>query len=271
MFTIEAVKGFTGNLNEAQFSCGLGEGVTGVCTIDYVWSTGPHQSKDNYFVCDNIVRIMSHYPWGISERSYICKNDYLFKQENDWVGNLPNANIFCAVLKRYVQGNPEPLIITFLDDGTYNEYIECASGGRDFRSGIYRRNGDLIVRQEGGKYALPKLMIVDDDVVHDAEFVFKEKAEKALQLRDEMYCWQKDLLDQKSAEADMNLLTMVAQKTVEMNKLNRSENKVSCPYCNSTRVKKIGALNRFASLGFFGIASSKIGKQWTCQSCGTNF
>lgn len=46
---------------------------------------------------------------------------------------------------------------------------------------------------------------------------------------------------------------------------------VKCPYCNATNVKKLGILSRSASIGFFGLGSGKIGKQWHCTHCGSDF
>lgn len=46
---------------------------------------------------------------------------------------------------------------------------------------------------------------------------------------------------------------------------------VSCPYCNSTNVRKIGIVSRGVSISMFGLASSKIGKQWHCNNCKSNF
>lgn len=46
---------------------------------------------------------------------------------------------------------------------------------------------------------------------------------------------------------------------------------VSCPYCHSTDVSKIGTVNRAVSVGMVGVASSKIGKQWHCNKCKSNF
>lgn len=42
-----------------------------------------------------------------------------------------------------------------------------------------------------------------------------------------------------------------------------------CPTCSSTNISKIGTLNRMASVGLFGLASSKIGKTHKCNSCGS--
>lgn len=50
-----------------------------------------------------------------------------------------------------------------------------------------------------------------------------------------------------------------------------SSNKVSCPYCSSSNVNKIGMAGRLISVGLFGLGSKKIGKQWHCKNCGSDF
>lgn len=45
----------------------------------------------------------------------------------------------------------------------------------------------------------------------------------------------------------------------------------TCPYCRSTNLKKISTASRLLSTGFFGLASSKIGKQFHCNNCGADF
>lgn len=46
---------------------------------------------------------------------------------------------------------------------------------------------------------------------------------------------------------------------------------VVCPYCQSSNTKKISGASRAASIGFWGIFSKKIGKQWHCNNCGSDF
>lgn len=46
---------------------------------------------------------------------------------------------------------------------------------------------------------------------------------------------------------------------------------VTCPYCNSTNTKKISTASRAGSILGFGILSKKIGKQWHCNNCGSDF
>ncbi|MBQ4523302.1 MAG: IS1 family transposase [Lachnospiraceae bacterium] len=72
---------------------------------------------------------------------------------------------------------------------------------------------------------------------------------------------------------------ILAKQSVEFNAkmehgravLENASRKVTCPYCKSTNVKKIGQLNRTVSTGLFGLGSKKIGKQWHCNGCGSDF
>ena len=48
-------------------------------------------------------------------------------------------------------------------------------------------------------------------------------------------------------------------------------NKVKCPYCQSEDVKKITMVGRAVSVGLLGVASGKIGKQWHCNNCKSDF
>lgn len=44
-----------------------------------------------------------------------------------------------------------------------------------------------------------------------------------------------------------------------------------CPYCGSYHTSKIGIISRGISTEMFGLASGKIGKQWHCNHCGSDF
>ena len=46
---------------------------------------------------------------------------------------------------------------------------------------------------------------------------------------------------------------------------------VECPYCHATDTKKISGVSRMVSVGTLGPASKKIGKQWHCNHCGSDF
>lgn len=46
---------------------------------------------------------------------------------------------------------------------------------------------------------------------------------------------------------------------------------VPCPYCKSANTEKISTVSRAVSVSLVGAASGKIGKQWHCKQCGSNF
>ncbi len=46
---------------------------------------------------------------------------------------------------------------------------------------------------------------------------------------------------------------------------------IECPYCHSTDTRKIGYFDRGLSVALLGLESTKIGKQWHCNHCGSNF
>ena len=46
---------------------------------------------------------------------------------------------------------------------------------------------------------------------------------------------------------------------------------IECPYCHSTDTKKISGTTRWLSTGIFGLASNKIGKNYHCNKCKSDF
>lgn len=60
------------------------------------------------------------------------------------------------------------------------------------------------------------------------------------------------------------------EKQKEIEKKRRTEN-ISCPYCKSHNVQKISVVGRAVSASAMGLASSKIGKQWHCNNCRSDF
>lgn len=46
---------------------------------------------------------------------------------------------------------------------------------------------------------------------------------------------------------------------------------IKCPYCQSTNTSKISMVDRVVSTGLFGLGSKKVGKQWHCNQCGSDF
>ena len=46
---------------------------------------------------------------------------------------------------------------------------------------------------------------------------------------------------------------------------------VECPYCKSKNPQKISSIGKGISILTLGLLSSKIGKQWHCNNCGSDF
>lgn len=50
-----------------------------------------------------------------------------------------------------------------------------------------------------------------------------------------------------------------------------SGKRIVCPYCKSTNTEKISRVSRGVSIYALGIASPKLGKQWHCKNCKSDF
>ena len=79
-----------------------------------------------------------------------------------------------------------------------------------------------------------------------------------------IYKEQKEILQKRIRKSEESRINEYQQKYL-------AEHNIHCPYCNSTNVTKIGTVNRAVSVGMFGLASKKIGRQWHCNSCGSDF
>lgn len=78
--------------------------------------------------------------------------------------------------------------------------------------------------------------------------------------------------NQLSEDSYQHRLTMIKQENEKRNKKQQpSTPQATCPYCNSTNTKKISTTKRAGSIIGLGILSKKIGKQWHCNSCKSNF
>jgi len=55
--------------------------------------------------------------------------------------------------------------------------------------------------------------------------------------------------------------------------LNSTQSKpiITCPYCQSTNCKKLSVVSRGVSFGLFGFGSGKLGKQYHCSNCNSDF
>lgn len=46
---------------------------------------------------------------------------------------------------------------------------------------------------------------------------------------------------------------------------------IKCPYCLSTNTSKISTMSRVVSTGLLGLGSKKVGKQYHCNKCNSDF
>ena len=79
-----------------------------------------------------------------------------------------------------------------------------------------------------------------------------------------IYKEQKEILQKRIRKSEESRINEYQQKYL-------AEHNIHCPYCNSSNVTKISTVNRAVSVGMFGIASKKLGKQLHCNSCGSDF
>lgn len=84
-------------------------------------------------------------------------------------------------------------------------------------------------------------------------------------------CGRKLYLQEKYCPACNYYLGNVPDVPTEPYYQQTSKPTVTCPYCQSTDCAKISGLNRAVSIGFWGLMSKKIGKQWHCNECGSDF
>lgn len=77
----------------------------------------------------------------------------------------------------------------------------------------------------------------------------------------------------RANQQDKKVIRNVAKRQDEIKEQQdlASGKRVICPYCKSTNTEKISAVSRAVSVSLVGAASGKIGKQWHCKNCGSNF
>lgn len=62
--------------------------------------------------------------------------------------------------------------------------------------------------------------------------------------------------------------TTKTQKKPTQNTMNNNTNKLHCPTCNSTKVKKISGTAKVAGAAMFGLFSKTARSQFKCENCG---
>lgn len=81
-----------------------------------------------------------------------------------------------------------------------------------------------------------------------------------------------DLHDKDIVEYELKMsqfrIQTEQQKSIKNEQIN---NDIQCPYCKSNNINKISSTSRVASTYLLGLGSKKIGKQWHCNGCGSDF
>lgn len=219
--------------NKVTFDSGLSDG-----------AKGKHRSGINihdYWVVGNQVHIAM--PTG--EARYTITKDFLLNENGKFTGFVPDGNLFSASCKRNngmgaLLGCDDEDKKEFFADGRYSEIF-----WGDHSKGYYKRKNDLIVVSAGSTGNKPSGEIIYENSLYFAAYISPEKATEMRKLI------QEAAPQPTQTKSDVGV--------------------VKCPYCKSTAVSKIGSVGRFASVGFWGIASSKVGKQWHCHNCNSDF
>ncbi len=70
-------------------------------------------------------------------------------------------------------------------------------------------------------------------------------------------------------ESNEEFWQRINQHTI--NKIVSKDPIIVCPYCKSNNVKKISTTSRVISTSLFGLGSAKVGKQYHCNKCKSDF
>ena len=127
------------------------------------------------------------------------------------------------------EGNPFPLIITIC-------YISIIVGYIYYQKKNSKLSDDFVPSNK-----------TKEEILDEYAAIHKTK-----EMRENEY-------EQRLEQARRYLANAQAQELL---------NKPKCPTCGSTNIKKIGGIERGASIAAFGIFSKKINKTFKCGNCG---
>lgn len=94
-------------------------------------------------------------------------------------------------------------------------------------------------------------------------------ADEFLVMYDNPELYEKNL--HKENKENINKMVSERLEQIQTQQDLASGKRVVCPYCKSTNTEKISTVSRAVSVSLVGAASSKLGKQWRCKQCGSNF
>lgn len=186
-------------------------------------------------------RLLKLYP-----EYYVLKKDWANKTSDDFYASVVYAYMVDCILKE--NSNNEELMQRYIDATDYcgakNPNNTKEKSYRKINCRFFELYEDYLVEQ---KYP----------GIHDR---VNAKYRKDIEEGKKRY---KELQAQKQADE--------WRTKIQLQQDLASGKRVICPYCKSTNTEKISTVNRAVSVSLVGAASGKIGKQWHCNNCKSDF
>lgn len=158
-----------------------------------------------------------------------------------------------------------------------------------FESVVYAYMIDQILKNSPDlEYEYKKTVTKQSKFIKETSYEYKGKSGEPYSFFNNIFLqWYQDYLreqadpgcierERKEAERkqqalkDANMMQEIHERIKTQQDL-ASGKRVVCPYCKSTNTEKISTVSRAVSVSLVGTASGKIGKQWHCKQCGSNF
>lgn len=203
---------------------------------------------------------------GYKATKYIIDGECLINTNGIWEGELPNEEYFAAECTRpCVYDSSLTDHITFETDGTFVEQTD----GKVGTSGTYIRKDNLIAKRskKSCDRSYCYLIYERQHCMSVYTRIGSTILEEAKSLCNE--------LDKKpyNSQSVGTPATEIKEETSWQQAVRKTNeaNGVVCPYCKSMNCSKIGTMSRGFSFGLFGFGSSKVGKQWHCNNCKSDF
>lgn len=118
------------------------------------------------------------------------------------------------------------------------------------------------------KYIQENEIFTDKETASKTATLIEELVKTSPEFDQYLFDHRDEILTKKSAEFDAAL---EHGKAVLEGRDKGNKYGVECPYCHATNVSRIGFINRAVSTSLLGLASSKIGKTYKCNNCGSTW
>ena len=120
-------------------------------------------------------------------------------------------------------------------------------------------------------YPVPQKYWDEDDVImrDEQQELLREELVKTSPVYDEYLFNHRD--DGREGEWERSQAALARGRAILEGRDIGNRFRIECPYCHATNVRKVSLAGRAVSAGIFGLGSKKIGKQWHCNKCGSDF